>query len=84
MSDKLLKALMQLFAIVANAGRLTEQGRAIVENFLQQQLNPSLVQLYLEEFDRDLQLLQVRPKRAKQKTCVGKLRKGVAYMYRNK
>lgn len=70
MSDKLLKALMQLFAIVANAGRLTEQGRAIVENFLQQQLNPSLVQLYLSEFDRDLQLLQGKAEEGKTKKRV--------------
>lgn len=42
---------MQLFAIVANAERLTEQSRTIVESFLRQQLNLNLVEKYLGVFD---------------------------------
>ena len=51
MSDKVLRALMQLFAIVANTERLTSQSRHIVETFLKQQLSQVLVQKYLEVFD---------------------------------
>jgi len=43
MSDKILRALMQLFAIVANSGRLTEQGRTIVDAFLRQQISQARV-----------------------------------------
>ncbi len=42
---------MQLFAIVANAERLTAQSRNIVETFLKQQLNQNLVEKYLQVFD---------------------------------
>ena len=58
MSDKILKALMQLFAIIANADRLTSQGREIVESFLRQQLSSIHVQTYLKIFDEYLAFLQ--------------------------
>lgn len=51
MSEKILKALMQLFAIVANTERLSAQSRHIVESFLRQQLNQALVEKYLQVFD---------------------------------
>ncbi|MEO5569770.1 MAG: ATP-binding cassette domain-containing protein [Bacteroidia bacterium] len=58
MSDKILKALMQLFAIVANADRLTAHGRNIVEAFLRQQLSHASARNYLEIFDDHLKFLQ--------------------------
>src|SRR6185436_817910 len=58
MSDKILKALMQLFAIVANADRLTIHGRNIVEAFLRQQLSLSAASLYIQVFDDYLKFLQ--------------------------
>ena len=58
MSDKILKALMQLFAIIANADRLTAEGRNIVERFLKQQLSTAHVETYLKIFDEYLGFLQ--------------------------
>jgi ABC-type multidrug transport system ATPase subunit len=58
MSDKILKALMQLFAIVANADRLTIHGRNIVGAFLRQQLSLATANTYLEIFDEYLKFLQ--------------------------
>ncbi|MDZ4847566.1 MAG: ATP-binding cassette domain-containing protein [Chitinophagales bacterium] len=58
MSEKILKALMQLFAITANAERLTERGRVIVEIFLQQQLSLAHVKKYIDIFDEQLLFLQ--------------------------
>ncbi|HBX52702.1 MAG: hypothetical protein A2275_00155 [Bacteroidetes bacterium RIFOXYA12_FULL_35_11] len=54
MSESILKALMQLFAIVADAG--TEEGvvspsRKIVDGYLQQQLNKELLEEYLRIYD---------------------------------
>ena len=47
MSERILKALMQLFAIVANVGRDDSNAREFVEQFLDEQLNKELVQEYL-------------------------------------
>lgn len=58
MSDKILKALMQLFAILANAERFTVEGRKIVEAFLQQQISQSYIETYLKIFDEYLETLQ--------------------------
>jgi ABC-type multidrug transport system ATPase subunit len=58
MSEKILRALMQLFAIVANAERLSAQSRGIVETFLKQQLSQSLVEKYLHAFDEFLKTHQ--------------------------
>ncbi len=55
MSEKILRALMQLFAIVANADRLTDQGRQIVEASLKKQLSRDLVNKYLIVFDEYLE-----------------------------
>lgn len=49
---------MQLFAIIANADRLTAEGRRIVKTFLRQQLSQAHVIIYLEIFDEYLKLLQ--------------------------
>ncbi len=52
MSEEILKALMQLFAIIAKQDvGLTENERKFVENFLKQQLNESAVKEYLALFD---------------------------------
>ena len=39
MSERILKALMQLFAIVANVGRDDSNSREFVRQFLDEQLN---------------------------------------------
>lgn len=58
MSDKILNALMQLFAILANAERFTQEGRSIVEAFLQQQISNTHIAKYLGIFDEYLSTLQ--------------------------
>ena len=52
MSERILKALMQLFAIVANVGRDASNSRVFVESFLDEQLNKDLVHEYLLVYDR--------------------------------
>lgn len=51
MSERILKALMQLFAIIAGPRTNNRNGRNIVESFLKQQLNEDLVEEYLKLFD---------------------------------
>lgn len=51
MSEKILKALMQLFAIIAQPSSNAESRRSIVAYFLSRQLNQSTVELYLQIFD---------------------------------
>lgn len=51
MSERILKALMHLFAIIARPHSEGEDRRAIVESFLKQQLNQELVEEYLKIFD---------------------------------
>jgi len=51
MSERILKALMQLFAIIAGPRSSNRNGRNIVESFLNQQLNEDLVDEYLKLFD---------------------------------
>ena len=51
MSERILKALMQLFALVAKVDSVNNDGRSVVETFLKQQLNAELVNQYLEVFD---------------------------------
>jgi ABC-type multidrug transport system ATPase subunit len=55
MSERILKALMQLFAIIARVDGVTNNGRAIVQSFLKQQLNQELVDQYLVIFDEYLE-----------------------------
>jgi len=52
MSERILKALMQLFAIVANVGRDDSNSRNFVEQFLDEQLNKDLVLEYLLVYDK--------------------------------
>ncbi len=58
MSERLLKALMQLFAILSDPNGSQEGRRIIVETFLKQQLNQELVTEYLKIFDDFLQIYQ--------------------------
>ena len=55
MSEKILKALMQLFSIVANVKDISKNSREIVQAFLEQQLNQELVHEYLLLFDQFLE-----------------------------
>ena len=54
MSESILKALMQLFAIVARVDNTSNDGRTIVQAFLRQQLNQELAEQYLLIFDEFL------------------------------
>ncbi|HRG38406.1 MAG TPA: ATP-binding cassette domain-containing protein [Bacteroidia bacterium] len=51
MSERILKALMQMFAIIARVNGVNDSGRFIVQAFLKQQLNQELVDQYLAIFD---------------------------------
>ena len=51
MSEKILRALIQLFALAANAERLSAQSRLVVEALLRQQLSGELVAQYLGIFN---------------------------------
>jgi len=51
MSERILKALMQLFSIVSEANEISDNSRVIVESFLKQQLNQQLVDEYLKLYD---------------------------------
>ncbi len=65
MSDRILKALMQLFAIVANADEVGVTGREIVERFLKRQLSNNFVQQYLLTFDSFLEQLRGKSEEGK-------------------
>jgi len=64
MSERILRALMQLFAIIAKVDEISEdgeadeitssKGRKIVKLFLSQELNAELVEEYLQVFDEFL------------------------------
>ncbi|HMT27956.1 MAG TPA: ATP-binding cassette domain-containing protein [Bacteroidia bacterium] len=58
MSEKILKALMQLFAIIANSDQLTKEDRSVVEAFLRQQVSQAHHDYYLNFFDEYLKFLQ--------------------------
>jgi len=58
MNESILRALMRLFAIVANVNKddVSSDAREIVESYLSLQLNKTLVQEYLDLFDEFLNL----------------------------
>jgi ABC transport system ATP-binding/permease protein len=58
MSEQILKALMQLFAIIARPQSNRNDRRIVVENFLQRLLNAELVKEYLSFFDEYYSLNQ--------------------------
>jgi ABC transport system ATP-binding/permease protein len=55
MSERILKALMQLFAIIAKVDGISNNGREVVQSFLKQQLSLDLVEEYLKVFDEFLE-----------------------------
>lgn len=55
MSERILKALMQLFAIIAKVDGVTSSSRAIVQSFLKGLLNQELTEQYLKLFDEFLE-----------------------------
>lgn len=72
MSERILKALMQLFALVAGPRSNNRSGRSVVESFLKQQLNESIVDEYLKLFDGYYALYQ------KKQTREGKKEKNIS------
>ncbi len=50
MSDKILKALMQLFALIASPGKTEKAREVVVYNFLKEKLNTELAKHYLNIF----------------------------------
>ncbi|HAN78991.1 MAG TPA: ABC transporter [Bacteroidales bacterium] len=58
MNESILKALMRLFAIVANVNKqgLNNNSRTIVANYLDRQLNKELVDEYLNLFDEYIEM----------------------------
>lgn len=55
MSERILKALMQLFAIICDVEDISWRSRDVVESFLKQQLSQDLVDEYLKIFDEYLE-----------------------------
>jgi ABC-type multidrug transport system ATPase subunit len=63
MSEPVLRALMQLFALVSDIGNINEisqKERNVVRSFLDRQLNSELVEKYLRIFDEFLELFVVK------------------------
>lgn len=58
MSDRILKALMQLFAIIARPESDTTDRRTVVERTFKQRLNKELLEEYMEVFDHYYDLYQ--------------------------
>ncbi len=58
MSESILKALMQLFAITARVDGATQKGRGVVKAFLKQQLSTEKVEEYLALYDKYLEAHQ--------------------------
>lgn len=52
MSEEILKALVQLLAIIATEDEITADEKATIENFLSENLNQSKVAVYLELFEK--------------------------------
>ena len=74
MSERILRALMQLFAIIAQVDELNEgasgthqgikssKGKRIIESFLRSELNSLMVQKYLDLFEENLNSLHLKQK----------------------
>ena len=63
MSERILRALMQMFAIIAKVDGISNTGRSIVESFLKQQLNKEQVEKYLVIFDEFIEAQQAGTKK---------------------
>jgi len=55
MNRKILKALLQLFALVARADTNNERGKSVVENFFKRQISHEEVEEFMLEFDALIQ-----------------------------
>ncbi len=67
MSERILKALMQLFSIVSEAEDISDNSRKIVASFLKQQLNQQLVDEYLKLYDEFIEAKTRKSKDGKKK-----------------
>ena len=67
MSEQILKALMQLFAIIARPDSSRSDRRSVVEAYLEKQLNHEILQEYLEVFDAYYELHQEKLKEAEKR-----------------
>jgi ABC-type multidrug transport system ATPase subunit len=67
MSERILKALMQLFSIVSEAEDISDNSRKIVESFLKQQLNQQLVNEYIKLYDDFIEAKTRKSKNSKKK-----------------
>ncbi len=77
MSERILKALMQMFAIIARVDGVTNTGRAIVQSFLKQQLSQDMVDQYLTLFDQFLEQhhnVKKRKDGSEKRTSLGSVR----------
>src|SRR5690606_39105478 len=63
MSERILRALMQMFAIIAKVDGINNTGRQIVQSFLKQQLSSEQVEMYLNIFEEYLDAHQSVGKR---------------------
>lgn len=63
MSERILRALMQMFAIIAKVDGINNTGRQIVQSFLKQQLSQDQVDTYLKIFDEYLESHQQASKK---------------------
>ncbi|MBI4931520.1 MAG: ATP-binding cassette domain-containing protein [Bacteroidetes bacterium] len=77
MSERILKALMQMFAIIAKVDGVSNSGRLIVQSFLKQQLNQEMVEQYLKLFDQfleDYHKVSQRKEGAAKRTSLGSVK----------
>jgi ABC-type multidrug transport system ATPase subunit len=63
MSERILRALMQMFSIIAKVDGINNTGRQIVQSFLKQQLSAEQVETYLHIFDEYLESNQAASKK---------------------
>ena len=63
MSERILRALMQMFSIIAKVDGISNTGRSIVETFLKSQLNKEQVDKYLLVFDEFIETQQASSKK---------------------
>ncbi len=67
MSEQILKALMQLFAIIARPDSSRSDRRNVVEAYLEKQLNHEILQEYLKVFDEYYELHQEKQKESEKR-----------------
>lgn len=67
MSERILKALMRLFAIIAKDDEVSNNSRDVVKVFLRQQLSLDQINDYLDLFDEEVAKLQKKSKSGKKR-----------------